>query len=146
MCNYTDYTLYTVNRTQVTSGDEACTAVKDYFQDDNVQSYSPSFSAEIQTKHCNEIKFDTTYYSETIATEYGLVCDRYAMVELLQIGVMIGVLIGAIGFGKMSDSIGRRPATLCSWFTCLCGSIPMVFVPGNLISKKFSKKFSKKYS
>ena len=51
---------------------------------------------------------------------------------------MIGVLIGAILFGKFSDSIGRRPAMLISLTVCIASGIPIVFVPGRLISLNFA--------
>ena len=56
---------------------------------------------------------------------------------------MIGVLIGAVGFGKMSDSLGRRPALLSSLATCLIGGIPLAFAPGKKLFEKIVKILAK---
>jgi len=66
-------------------------------------------------------------------TDFGLVCDNVAKVQLLQIGVMMGVFVGAIGFGRMSDVSGRRPCIMWSLITCFTGMLLSSFVPGSKI-------------
>ena len=57
-------------------------------------------------------------------------CDKEPKVQLLQVGVMIGVFFGAIGFGRMSDVMGRRPCIMWALITCFCGMLLSSFVPG----------------
>ena len=46
-------------------------------------------------------------------------------------GVMIGVFFGAVGFGRMSDVMGRRPCIMWALITCFTGMLLSSFVPGN---------------
>lgn len=49
---------------------------------------------------------------------------------MLQVGVMLGVFVGAIGFGRMSDTMGRRPCIMWALITCFMGMILSSFAPG----------------
>lgn len=52
---------------------------------------------------------------------------------MLQVGVMLGVFVGAIGFGRMSDTMGRRPCIMWALITCFMGMILSSFAPGSYI-------------
>ena len=70
---------------------------------------------------CSFWTYDQKHYTSTAVTEFNLVCGEYAKIQLLQVGVMIGVFIGAIGFGKMSDSMGRSKCLTAALITSFFG-------------------------
>ncbi|XP_078604963.1 organic cation transporter protein-like [Branchiostoma floridae x Branchiostoma japonicum] len=54
-------------------------------------------------------EYDRTIYQSTIVTEYDLVCWRSWLKGLGQSTFMVGVGVGGIFFGIISDRFGRRP-------------------------------------
>ena len=58
-----------------------------------------------------------------MVTEFNLVCSEYVKIQFLQVGVMIGVFVGAIGFGKMSDSMGRSKCLTAALITSFFGML-----------------------
>ncbi|XP_034240097.1 beta-alanine transporter-like [Thrips palmi] len=54
--------------------------------------------------------FDYTEYSNTVVTEWDMVCDRDHHASLALVLLSVGGLIGNYVFGYLQDSIGRRPA------------------------------------
>uniref|UniRef100_A0A8C4S316 Solute carrier family 22 member 6 n=1 Tax=Erpetoichthys calabaricus TaxID=27687 RepID=A0A8C4S316_ERPCA len=57
--------------------------------------------------------YDRTEFSETIVTEWNLVCDLRHLRQMSQSIYMGGVLFGALIFGSLSDKFGRR--TILTW-------------------------------
>ncbi|XP_039625240.1 solute carrier family 22 member 6-A-like isoform X1 [Polypterus senegalus] len=57
--------------------------------------------------------YDRTEFSETIVTEWNLVCDLRHLRQMSQSIYMGGVLLGALIFGSLSDKFGRR--TILTW-------------------------------
>ncbi|KAM9232125.1 solute carrier family 22 member 13-like [Leptosomus discolor] len=65
----------------------------------------------------------------SLLTEFDLVCDRKHLNDISQSIYMMGLFLGAMIFGPLSDRIGRRPVLLISVFLqCLFG-VGIAFVP-----------------
>ncbi|XP_034524877.1 solute carrier family 22 member 16 isoform X2 [Ailuropoda melanoleuca] len=58
--------------------------------------------------------YDKSKWDSTVVTEWNLVCNREWFAKMIQPAFMLGVLLGAMIFGYLSDRIGRR---LVLWFT-----------------------------
>ena len=66
-------------------------------------------------------------------TEFNLVCSDFVKIQFLQVGVMIGVFMGAIGFGKMSDSMGRAKCLTVALITSFFGMLLGGFAPSKFL-------------
>ncbi|KAG8193142.1 hypothetical protein JTE90_006974 [Oedothorax gibbosus] len=64
---------------------------------------------------CNRWKYDKEYFSDTIVSEWDLVCDREWLVSLAKSVYMVGFLISVFFFGQMSDWVGRYPTVVVSY-------------------------------
>ncbi|XP_078256022.1 solute carrier family 22 member 16, partial [Rhinoraja longicauda] len=58
--------------------------------------------------------YDRSHITDSIVTEWDLVCDRAWLAQLTQPIFMLGVLLGAVAFGDIADRLGRRSIL---WFT-----------------------------
>ncbi|XP_038073511.1 organic cation transporter protein-like [Patiria miniata] len=89
-------------------------------------------SAYNETIPCDDgWDYDSTYYGKTIATEWDLVCERDASVELSQIIFMLGVMVGSLLFGQLSDRFGRRYVFFFSLWAQVAFGVGAAFT-GNL--------------
>ncbi|XP_029799069.1 solute carrier family 22 member 16 [Suricata suricatta] len=52
--------------------------------------------------------YDKSKWSSTVVTQWDLVCNREWLAKVIQPVFMVGVLLGAMVFGHLSDRIGRR--------------------------------------
>ncbi|KAK2176140.1 hypothetical protein NP493_680g00020 [Ridgeia piscesae] len=66
------------------------------------------------TKKCNSWQYDQSVFTSTYVSAMDLVCDRAWMVSLIQTIYMTGFLSGCIGFGQLSDRIGRKKTLVIS--------------------------------
>ncbi|KAF5290279.1 hypothetical protein FQR65_LT11613 [Abscondita terminalis] len=57
---------------------------------------------------CNGYIYDYTKYKSSIVIEWNLVCNRAYLTALGDSIFMLGVLLGSIVFGALSDKLGRR--------------------------------------
>ncbi|KAM9367171.1 LOW QUALITY PROTEIN: uncharacterized protein LRP34_012680 [Phaethornis superciliosus] len=74
---------------------------------------APNGSAPV-TELCREgWTYDRSVFTNTIITEWDLVCSSRGLKELAQSLYMAGVLLGGIVFGGLSDRFGRR--SLLTW-------------------------------
>ncbi|XP_053908536.1 solute carrier family 22 member 6-B-like isoform X3 [Cuculus canorus] len=67
-----------------------------------------------ETEPCGDgWTYDRSVFTNTIVTEWDLVCGSRALKQLAQSLYMSGVLVGAVVFGALSDRFGRR--RLLTW-------------------------------
>jgi hypothetical protein len=53
--------------------------------------------------NCTDYKYDHSTFQETIISEWNLVCDRAWLKNLTQTFFMLGILVGNMLFGHLSD-------------------------------------------
>lgn len=63
---------------------------------------------------CDEYIYDDSIYKSSAVIEWTMVCSRAFLKATADAIFMMGVLIGSIVFGQMSDSIGRKPVFFAS--------------------------------
>ncbi|KAK4883230.1 hypothetical protein RN001_006549 [Aquatica leii] len=59
-------------------------------------------------------QYDTSLVGTTIISDWNLVCDKQYLINIIQIVIMFGALLGAIVFGIAADKYGRRITLLIS--------------------------------
>lgn len=69
----------------------------------NVTEYWNQCSSE-----CQSYYFDTGLWKETTTTEFNLVCDRDWYRNIPNYALYVGVFIGTLTTGSVSDAIGRQ--------------------------------------
>lgn len=61
-----------------------------------------------ETVKCSEYIFDDSVYGYTTVTEWQLTCDNAYMIAIGNSLFMLGVMLGSIIFGELSDRYGRK--------------------------------------
>ncbi|XP_044530608.1 solute carrier family 22 member 7 isoform X1 [Gracilinanus agilis] len=64
-------------------------------------------------------RYDQSQFYSTIATQWDLVCERKGLNRVISTFFFIGVLVGAVIFGYLSDRFGRRPLLLVAYVSSL---------------------------
>nr|KAF6363640.1 solute carrier family 22 member 7 [Pipistrellus kuhlii] len=64
-------------------------------------------------------EYDHSEFSSTIATEWDLVCEQKGLNKATSTFFFIGVLVGAVAFGYLSDRFGRRRLLLVAYVSAL---------------------------
>ena len=57
---------------------------------------------------CDDFVYDTSVFTETLTTKFDLVCDEESKRRLLGTLLMLGLLIGSLIGGRLSDKFGRK--------------------------------------
>ena len=65
-------------------------------------------------ENCSRYVYDTSEFSETLATKLDLVCDKVNVRHSLGSIMMLGLLTGSLLGGPLSDKIGRKNAILAA--------------------------------
>uniref|UniRef100_F6RQ19 Solute carrier family 22 member 16 n=1 Tax=Equus caballus TaxID=9796 RepID=F6RQ19_HORSE len=87
------------------------------FWRDNKSSLNYDYTGHKTSFPCSDgYMYDKSKWNSTVVTEWDLVCNREWFARLIQPIFMLGVLLGAVIFGYLSDRIGRR---LVLWSTSL---------------------------
>ncbi|XP_022209403.2 organic cation transporter-like protein [Drosophila obscura] len=84
------------------------------------------------TRSCDRYVYDQSTYLNSAVTEWNLVCERGFMAGTSDSFFMLGVLLGSIIFGQLSDRYGRKPILFASLviqvvFGVLAGLAPEYF-------------------
>lgn len=66
------------------------------------------------SKQCEHFVYDKTLYMNSAVTEWNLVCSRSLLGATSDSIFMLGVLLGSIIFGQLSDKYGRKPTFFAS--------------------------------
>ncbi|GFY56456.1 organic cation transporter protein [Trichonephila inaurata madagascariensis] len=81
---------------------------------------------------CTEWEYDTSSTSDTIVSEWDLVCSREWLISLVKSMYMVGFLLSVLIFGQISDLVGRFPTIII----CYCITCVSMFL--SLLSNSFS--------
>ncbi|XP_065255676.1 solute carrier family 22 member 13-like [Emys orbicularis] len=81
------------------------------------------------TKKCQEGWVYSSEQNPTLVTQFDLVCDRKELNDISQSIYMLGLLLGAVVFGSLSDRIGRRPIILLSMLIMGAFGVGAAFAP-----------------
>ncbi|KFM67684.1 Organic cation transporter protein, partial [Stegodyphus mimosarum] len=95
-----------------TSKDECMITV---YSEQNATMVSFVNVSQPETVPCTKWQYDTSYTSQTLVSEFDLVCDREWLVSLAKSIYMIGFLVSVILFGQLSDWIRRLPTIFISY-------------------------------
>ncbi|XP_074038898.1 organic cation transporter protein isoform X2 [Leptinotarsa decemlineata] len=79
-----------------------------------VDVYCIDNNTDVCSKNCQNYLFNTSIFTQTIATEWNLICDKEYLVKLAQTVTMLGILFGNMIFGYLSDRFGRRNPLVCA--------------------------------
>nr|XP_020652580.1 solute carrier family 22 member 7-like [Pogona vitticeps] len=63
--------------------------------------------------------YDHSQFASTTATEWDLVCEKKSLNQVIATFFFLGVTIGSVLFGYLSDRFGRRMILLASFFVAL---------------------------
>ncbi|XP_045769650.1 organic cation transporter protein-like isoform X1 [Maniola jurtina] len=77
--------------------------------------------------NCTEYTYDHSVFGETIISQWNLVCDRHWLKNLTQTIFMLGILVGNMVFGHLSDRYGRRLPFLAAVFLQLIAGVTTAY-------------------
>ncbi|XP_013380094.1 organic cation transporter protein-like [Lingula anatina] len=78
---------------------------------------------------CHEWEFDRSVMEETYASEFNLVCDEASLVTLMAVIFLVGMAVGNVGIGLLSDRLGRRTALGCALLFLSASGLASTFSP-----------------
>merc|ERR1719234_144387 len=62
---------------------------------------------------CKNIYFSKEIFTNTVVSEFGLVCEKLPLLPLLTSTYMIGIIVATLTLGSLSDHFGRRRLIVC---------------------------------
>ncbi|XP_014283794.1 organic cation transporter protein [Halyomorpha halys] len=74
---------------------------------------------------CSRWDYDTTHLGNTLVTEWDLVCDRKYLLNVAEMMYLMGVAVGGLVCGYISDRFGRKKTLM---FSLLCQMVIGVFI------------------
>ncbi|KAM6184100.1 solute carrier family 22 member 7 [Erethizon dorsatum] len=81
---------------------------------------SGKLEGRVSTIPCSQgWEYDNSEFSSTIATEWDLVCEHRGLNKVTSTLFFVGVLVGAVVFGYLSDRFGRRWLLLVAYVSSL---------------------------
>ncbi|XP_055315841.1 organic cation transporter protein [Sitodiplosis mosellana] len=84
------------------------------FDVDFSEEYFKSNTTANQTIACDSYIYDYSKYKSSTVIEWTMICGRAWMRATADALFMVGVLLGSIIFGQMSDNYGRKPVFFAS--------------------------------
>lgn len=106
----------------------------EYYNVNYTDEYLSGSTPELNngTKHCEHFLYDQSQYKTSAVTEWNMVCSRSLLSATSDSLFMVGVLLGSIIFGQLSDKYGRKPTFFASLviqvvFGVLAGVAPEYF-------------------
>lgn len=78
---------------------------------------------------CPQILYDRAIFSETIITQWNLICDKSQLANTSQTIFMLGILCGSMIFGSWADKHGRRSPLVAAVIIQLLTGVSTAFVP-----------------
>ncbi|RVE54029.1 hypothetical protein evm_001432 [Chilo suppressalis] len=78
-------------------------------------------------ENCTDYMYDHNIFHETIISQWNLVCDRAWLKNLTQTIFMLGILVGNMVFGHLSDRYGRRIPFLGAVFLQLISGVTTAY-------------------
>ncbi|XP_071845632.1 uncharacterized protein [Apostichopus japonicus] len=107
-------------------------------EDENVEDFTGYIAnnSSLTNEICEDgevMVFNLDTYGRTMVSEWQLVGDKAVLVELSQSLFMVGMMVGSIVLGQMSDSFGRKPilvmcVTLSPLFGLASGFVPNIWL------------------
>lgn len=78
---------------------------------------------------CTEWEYDRSIFTETIISQWNLVCSRTHYANIQQSILMFGILLGNVIFGSLADRYGRKLPLIISVVLQLISGIGCAIVP-----------------
>lgn len=85
-----------------------------YLEANYTQEYLQSGQPANVATYCNEFIYDDSKYKSSTVIEWDMVCGKAWLRATSDSMFMVGVLLGSIIFGQMSDNLGRKPVFFAS--------------------------------
>lgn len=86
----------------------------EYYNGNYSSDYLNSSTPAPDTLTCERYVYDDSKYENSAVTEWNMVCDRSWLSATSDSMFMLGVLLGSIIFGQLSDKYGRKPIFFAS--------------------------------
>ncbi|KAM3958890.1 organic cation transporter protein [Aphomia sociella] len=83
--------------------------------------------------NCVKYDYDTSPFYNTIISEWNLVCEKYWLASFTQMILQLGILIGSIVFGFLSDRYGRKNTFLLSIIILIAFSFGVPYSPNYIV-------------
>ncbi len=83
-----------------------------------------------ETEACKQFLYDSTYFDETLATKFDLICEKESYKSLLGTILIVGLLVGSLIGGRLGDKFGRKKAC----FLAMVLMVPTIISAGHVYS------------
>ncbi|XP_006823306.1 organic cation transporter protein-like [Saccoglossus kowalevskii] len=100
-----------------------------YNLDDNTSSLFDVNDTDEYSQCDDGWVYEQTKFSHTFVTEFDLVCNKAWLKQLCKVTVAIGLFIGSLAYGQLSDMFGRRITYISSLLFALVFNAVLCFMP-----------------